>query len=90
MGERQEQAPAGDSEAMCNIFPPRVSEQQTHVHPANSHMHSLKHRHRIDNYLDTLLAMKSEATAIFAPQDGRWKTTVSFDGRRFCIPKFRH
>ena len=42
MGERQEQAPAGGSEAMCNIFPPRVSEQQTHVHPANSHMHSLK------------------------------------------------
>jgi len=27
--------------------------------------------------------MKSEATAIFAPQDGRWKITVSFDGRRF-------
>jgi len=25
--------------------------------------------------------MKSEATAIFAPQDGRWKITVSFDGR---------
>jgi len=24
--------------------------------------------------------MKSEATAIFAPQDGRWKITVSFDG----------
>ena len=35
-------------------------------------------------------AMKSEATAIFAPQDGRWKITVSFDGRRFCVPKFRH
>jgi len=31
--------------------------------------------------------MKSEATAIFAPQDGRWKITVSFDGRRFCVPK---
>ena len=31
-----------------------------------------------------------EATAIFAPQDGRWKITVSFDGRRFCVPKFRH
>ena len=44
------------------------------------------HRHRIDKYLDTLLAMKSEATAIFAPQDGRWKITVSFDGRRFCVP----
>jgi len=27
--------------------------------------------------------MKPEATAIFAPQDGRWKITVSFDGRRF-------
>jgi len=26
-------------------------------------------------------AIKSEATAIFAPQDGRWKITVSFDGR---------
>jgi len=48
------------------------------------------HRHRIDKYLDILLAMKSEATAIFAPQDGRWKITVSFDGRRFCVPKFRH
>ena len=35
-------------------------------------------------------AVKSEATAIFAPQDGRWKITVSFDGRRFCVPKFRH
>ena len=34
--------------------------------------------------------MKSEATAIFAPQDGRWKITVSFDGRRFFVPKFRH
>ena len=39
--------------------------------PVNS-----EHRHRIDKYLDTLLAMKSEATAIFAPQDGRWKITV--------------
>ena len=35
-------------------------------------------------------AIKPEATAIFAPQDGRWKITVSFDGRRFCVPKFRH
>jgi len=35
-------------------------------------------------------AIKSEATAIFAPQDGRWKITVSFDGRRFCVQKFRH
>ena len=35
-------------------------------------------------------AMKPEATAICAPQDGRWKITVSFDGRRFCVPKFRH
>ena len=35
-------------------------------------------------------AIKSEATTIFAPQDGRWKITVSFDGRRFCVPKFRH
>ena len=33
-------------------------------------------------------AMKPEATAIFAPQDGRWKITVSFDGRRFCVPIF--
>jgi len=37
-----------------------------------------------------LPAIKSEATAIFAPQDGRWKITVSFHGRRFCVPKFRH
>ena len=35
-------------------------------------------------------AMKPEATAIRAPQDGRWKMTVSFDGLRFCVPKFRH
>ena len=35
-------------------------------------------------------AIKPEATAIFAPQDGRLKITVSFDGRRFCVPKFRH
>ena len=35
-------------------------------------------------------ALKPEVTAIFAPQDGRWKITVSFDGRRFCVPKFRH
>jgi len=35
-------------------------------------------------------AMKSEATAIFAPQDGRWKITVSFNWCRFCVPKFRH
>ena len=35
-------------------------------------------------------AIKPEATAIFAPQDGRWKITVSCDGRRFCVPKFRH
>ena len=35
-------------------------------------------------------AMKPEATAMFAPQDGRWKITVSFDGCRFCVPKFRH
>ena len=35
-------------------------------------------------------AMKPEATAIFAPQDCRWKITVAFDRRRFCVPKFRH
>ena len=34
-------------------------------------------------------AMKPEATAIGDPQDGRWKITSMFDGRRFCIPKFR-
>ena len=45
------------------------------------------HRGRTGN---ETLAMKPEATAIFAPQDGRWKITVSFDGRRFCVPKFRH
>jgi len=35
-------------------------------------------------------AMKPEATAIGDPQDGRWKITLSFDGRRFCVPKLRH
>ena len=35
-------------------------------------------------------AMKPEATAIGDPQDGRWKITSLFDGRRFCIPKFRY
>ena len=34
-------------------------------------------------------AMKPEATAVGDPQDGRWKITLMFDGRRFCIPKFR-
>jgi len=24
------------------------------------------------------------------PQDGRWKITLMFDGRRFCMPKFRY
>jgi len=33
--------------------------------------------------------MKPEATAIGDPQDGQWKITLMFDGRRFCIPKFR-
>ena len=50
--------------------------------------------HKINKAYSTLTgavpAMKPEATAIFAPQDGRWKITVSFDGRRFCVPKFRH
>ena len=41
-------------------------------------------------YTGPVPAIKSEATALFAPQDGRWKITVSFDGRRFCVPKFRH
>jgi len=36
-----------------------------------------------------VLAMKPEATAIGDLQDGRWKITLTFDGRRFCIPKFR-
>jgi len=35
-------------------------------------------------------AMKPEATAIGDPHDGRWKITLSFDGRRFCVPKLRH
>ena len=30
--------------------------------------------------------MKPEATATGDPQDGRWKITLSFDGRRFCVP----
>ena len=34
-------------------------------------------------------AMKPDATAIGDPQDGRWKITLMFDGRRFWIPKFR-
>ena len=34
-------------------------------------------------------AMKPEATTIGDPQDGHWKITLTFDGRRFCIPKFR-
>jgi len=34
-------------------------------------------------------AMKPEAAAIGDPQDGRWKITLMFDGRRFCILKFR-
>ena len=25
----------------------------------------------------------------YPQQDGRWKITLMFDGRRFCIPKFR-
>jgi len=33
-------------------------------------------------------AMKPEATAVGDPQDGRWKITLMFDGRRFCVPKF--
>jgi len=33
---------------------------------------------------------KPEATAIEDMQDGRWKITLSFDGRSFCVPKFRH
>ena len=37
-------------------------------------------------------AMKPEATAIGNPQDGRRKITLTFDGRRFCIPtrQWRH
>ena len=37
-------------------------------------------------------AMKPEATAIGYPQDGRRKITLTFDGRRFCIPtrQWRH
>jgi len=32
-------------------------------------------------------AMKPEATAIGDPLEGRWKITLMFDGRRFCISK---
>ena len=35
-------------------------------------------------------AMKPEATTIGDPQDGHWKITLTFDGRRFCIQKFRY
>jgi len=48
------------------------------------------HNHRARTSTGAAPAMKSEATAIFAPQDGRWKITVSFNGRRFWVPKFRH
>ena len=34
--------------------------------------------------------MKPDATAIGDPQDGRWKITLKFNERRFCIPKFRY
>ena len=37
-----------------------------------------------------VLAMKPEVIAIGDPQDGRWKITLMFDGRRFGIPKFRY
>ena len=62
----------------------------------NTHTHTHTHRHITTTTTTTVPptgavpAMKSEATARFAPQDGRWKITVSFDGRRFCAPKFRH
>ena len=31
-----------------------------------------------------VLAMKPEATAVGDPEDGRWKITLMFDGRRFA------
>jgi len=37
-----------------------------------------------------VLAMKPEVIAIGDPQDGRWKITLMFDGRKFGIPKFRY
>ena len=51
---------------------------------------NLKSSPRSGPHTGAVLALKPEATAIFASQDGRWKITVSFDGRRFCVPKFRH
>jgi len=33
--EEEQQAPAAETEAMYNIFPPRVWEPQTHVHPTH-------------------------------------------------------
>ena len=35
-------------------------------------------------------AVKPEVTTIGDPQDGRWKITLMFDGRRFCILQFRY
>ena len=66
-----------------------------HVTDALAILHWLRLPERVNFKLALMAtgavpAMKSEATAIFAPQDGRWKITVSFDGRRFCVPKFRH
>jgi len=75
--------------ALLDASPTRLAARSPLAPAAPPAVHCT-HRHRIDKYLDTLLAMKSEATALFAPQDGRWKITVSFDGRRFCVPKFRH
>jgi len=48
----------------------------------------LVHRQLMGQTIGAVQAMKPEATAIGDPQDGRWKITLMFDGRRFCIPKF--
>jgi len=45
---------------------------------------------RLGSVTGAVPAMKPEATVIGDPQGGRRKITLSFDGRRFCVPKFRH
>ena len=68
------------------------SESSTIISESSSSPDSLvQHTQQCHTVIPTgaVLAMKPEATAIGDPQDGRWKITLTFDGHRFCIPKFR-
>ena len=67
------------------------SESNTNISKSSSSPDSVVQRSLPNNVIPTgaVLAMKPEATAIGDPQDGRWKITLTFDGHRFCIPKFR-